>query len=145
MLIEFFIPTNRYRNGKPTHVDGWNEYIKAVNVNRYIGNAREQENVSHVEQWARVAMVQQRFNPPKAFAQLAITFVEPNRRRDVSNVYGGLKWVLDGLSRPRGSKRRGAGLIVDDSPKWVEVAPRVEIDPKRPGLKVQCSFVEGEE
>ena len=144
MLIEFFIPSNRYRNGKPTHVDGWNEYIKAVNVTRYAGNAREQENVRHVEQWARVAMAQQRFNPPKARAWLAVTFVEVNRRRDVSNVYGGLKWVLDGLSRPRGSKKRGAGLIVDDSPKWVEVLPRIEIDPARPGVRIYCHFPDGE-
>ena len=139
--ISFFIPSNRHRNGRPTHVDGWNEYIRAVNVNRYAGNAREQENVSHVEQWARAAMVQARFKPPEKRARLRITFIEVDRRRDVANVYGGLKWVLDGLSRPRGSKRRGAGLIVDDSGRWVDVSCAVEYDAARPGVAVECEFL----
>ena len=144
MGISFFIPSNRvHRNGKPTHMDGWNEFIKAVNVNRYAGNAREQENVRHVEQWARAAMVQARLKPPERRARLFVTFVEVNRRRDVANVYGGLKWLLDGLSRPRGTKRRGAGLIVDDSCKWVDVRTAVDYDPARPGVRVVCEY-EGE-
>ena len=141
MGISFFIPSNRFdRHGRPTHVDGWNEFIKAVNVNRYAGNAREQENVSHVEQFARAAMLQARYRPPERRARLFVTFVERDKRRDVSNVYGGLKWLLDGLSRPRGKKRHGAGLIVDDSCRWVEVSTAVDYDPKRPGVRVVCEF-----
>lgn len=30
--LEFFVPSNRLSpKGERTHVDGWNEYIKAVN------------------------------------------------------------------------------------------------------------------
>ena len=48
-----------------------------------------------------------------------VTFVEPNRRRDYSNIVGGgLKFLLDALSRPQGNKA-GAGAIYDDSQTWL--------------------------
>jgi len=63
-------------------------------------------------------------------------FIEVDGRRDVSNIYGGLKWLLDGLSKPRGIKTKGAGAIWDDSPKWVTVFPSVAIDKDNPGVDI---------
>lgn len=136
--LAFFVPSNRRDSrGRPTHVDGWNEYIHAVNKNRYAGAALERENVANVAQFARAAMRSSRYGGLEVPALVAVTFVEVDRRRDVSNVYGGLKWVLDGLTRPRGSKRLGAGLIVDDSPRWCEVTTALEVDRGRPGVRVR--------
>ena len=141
--LEFFVPSNRCdRQGRPTHVDGWNEYIKAQNKNRYVAAVMERENVENVAEHARAAMLQQRFEPLEVPALVTVTFVEINRRRDVPNVYGGLKWALDGLTRPRGRKYLGAGAIVDDSPKWCEVEPRLEVEPIRPGVKIRIEPLE---
>lgn len=135
--ITFWVPSNRTdRAGKATHVDGWNEFIHAANKGRMVGARLEAENVRNVERYARWAMARLEFAPIEGRALVVATFVEANQRRDVSNVYGGLKWLLDGLTRPRGSKRRGAGLIVDDSPRWCECEPHVEVDPTAPGVRV---------
>lgn len=143
MKLTVFIPSNRLdAKGKPTHVDGWNEYIKAQNKNRYVANALEQENVANVAVHTAAAMKSQGFYPLGVPALVRVTFIEVNQRRDVSNVYGGLKWVLDGLSRPRGSKRLGAGAIYDDSPRWCEVETHLEIDKAHPGVRVEIEPLE---
>lgn len=46
------------------------------------------------------------------------------RELDVPNLWGGAKLPIDALCQPRtfrGQVRPGAGLIVDDSPRWVEI------------------------
>ena len=142
--LHFFVPSNRTnKHGRPTHVDGWNEYIKAVNTHRMVGANLERENVKLVSEYAMVAMRNQRFRPPVVPCEVHVTFVEVNQRRDVPNVFGGLKWVLDGLSRPRGSKYLGAGAIFDDSPKWVTVHPHIRIDPSNPGVEIDVIPIGG--
>ena len=41
------------------------------------------------------------------------------RSQDEDNLQHQKKVILDGLSKPRGRKKIGASLIVDDSPNWV--------------------------
>lgn len=82
-------------------------------------------------------MRQASWTPPETHCFVYVTFIERDRRRDIPNVYGGLKWVLDGLSRPRGSKYDGAGAIVDDSQKWLTVVPMVAIDRQNPGVYIK--------
>ena len=74
---------------------------------------------------------------------VVIDFVEANRRRDVSNIYGGgCKYVLDALSRPRYDKhgkvtKMGAAAIYDDSVRWLaDCTPMVRVDPKKPGIEI---------
>ena len=136
--LEFFVPSNRIDpRGNRTHVDGWNEYIKAVNTSRYVGAARERENVHYVAAYAALAMRQADWTPPETHSLVYVTFIERDRRRDIPNVYGGLKWVLDGLSRPRGSKSDGTGANVDDSQKWLTVIPMVAINKENPGVYIK--------
>lgn len=136
--LEFFVPSNRLSpKGERTHVDGWNEYIKAVNTSRLVGARRERENVTLVADYASLAMRQASWPPPETHCLVYVTFIECDRRRDIPNVYGGLKWVLDGLSRPRGSKCVGASAIVDDSQKWLTVIPMVAIDRQNPGVHIK--------
>lgn len=143
--LEFFVPSNRRdRHGHPTHVDGFNEIIRANRHSRDYGCVRERENVSHVAACARRAMRAQHFGQPECKVRVRVTFVERDERRDLSNVYGGLKWVLDGLSRPRGSKKIGAGAIRDDSRRWVKVIPDVETDREAPGVRIEIETLEDE-
>lgn len=135
------IPSNRtFANGKPKAMDGLNEIIKHDRTHRIMGARVERENVEWCAWHIRQAMVQQHWKPmltkeDAVPVALYITFVEANARRDVPNIIGGgLKYVLDALSRPRGTKI-GTGAIYDDSPKWlVEIRPKIEIDPERPGI-----------
>lgn len=135
------IPSNRtFANGKPKAMDGLNEIIKHDRTHRIMGARIERENVEWCAWHIRQAMVQQHWQPMLTKEDavpvgLYITFVEANARRDVPNIIGGgLKYVLDALSRPRGTKI-GTGAIYDDSPKWlVEIRPKIEIDPERPGI-----------
>lgn len=138
--LRFFVPSNRCdARGRPTHVDGWNEYIRAVKRNRYVGASMERENLLNVCDYARAAMRATGYPPLGVPALVLVRFVEVNRRRDVPNVYGGLKWVLDGITRPRGPKLVGAGLIVDDSPAWCEAVPSLQVDRESPGVWIQVS------
>lgn len=135
------IPSNRtFANGRPKAMDGLNEIIKHDRTHRNMGARIERENVEWCAWHIKQAMVQQHWQPMLTKEDavpvgLYITFVEANARRDVPNIIGGgLKYVLDALSRPRGSKI-GTGAIYDDSPRWlVEVHPRIEIDPEAPGI-----------
>lgn len=62
--------------------------------------------------------------------EIFIIFYEPNRRRDVDNVYSAQKYILDGLVR--------AGVLQGDGQRWVrDVIPRIEIDAARPRVQVR--------
>lgn len=136
--LKFFVPSNRLGSRGVTHLDGMNEIINANRTNRYVGAKQERENVANVQAFAEVAMRQQHWLPlNRRKAHVKVTFVEVDARRDVSNIYGGLKFVLDGLSHPRGSKTLGAGAIWDDSPKWVECEAHVRIDKDNPGAEIE--------
>ena len=138
-LLGVWIPSNRtFANGKPKAMDGLNEIIKHDRTNRFIGARIERENVEWCAWHIRQAMQRQHWKPMLTKEDavpvgLRITFTEANARRDIPNIIGGgLKYVLDALSRPRGTKI-GTGAIYDDSPKWlVEIQPRIEVDPERP-------------
>lgn len=135
--LVFFVPSNRTdKQGRPTHVDGMNEIIRANRTNKYVGAKQERQNVALVRDYCVAAMYLKGWKPLEVKARVYVRFVEVNARRDVGNIYGGLKWVLDGLTRPRGAKD-GAGAIVDDSQKWVEVVPSVSVDRDRPGVWIR--------
>lgn len=139
--LSVWIPTNRrYKSGKPKAMDGLNEIIRYNRTNVNMAARIEREDIEWCSVYIKQAMLRYGWKPmrdaEKAVPVVAyITFVEANARRDVPNIIGGgLKYVLDALSRPRGSKI-GTGAIYDDSPRWlVEVHPRIEIDPEAPGI-----------
>ena len=137
--LNVFVPSNRYgKRGKPLGVDGWNEIIKAFKSHRMKGQNLLTVNAMRVAEFTSAAMREQRFRPPTCPCEVHVTFVEVDEKRDVQNVYGGgLKWVLDGLSRPRGAKYYGAGAIFDDSPTYLRnVYPHIRIDPNNPGVEI---------
>lgn len=147
--LRVWIPTNRtYKDGRPKAMDGLNELIDANRSGYQVGAAIEKENLEWCYYFIKRAMGGQGWRPMQNWADavpcdVLITFVEANRRRDVSNIYGGgCKYVLDALSRTRYDRsgrvtKLGAAAIYDDSVRWlVDCTPMVRVDPKKPGIDV---------
>ena len=141
--LRVWIPTNRrYRDGRPKAMDGLNEIIADNRAHRNKGARIERENVEWCSWYVIKAMRMWRWKPMRdkesaAPVKVFVTFVEANDKRDVSNIVGGgLKYLLDALSRPRGSKG-GASAIYDDSSRWLkQITPTIRIDPEAPGIYV---------
>lgn len=134
--LGFFVPSNRCTNkGNLRGLDGFNEIIAANRTGYRVGAKQERENLHHVMTFARAAMISLKFEPIETKAQVDITLIEPNERRDVSNVIAASKYILDALTRPRG-KKPGVGLIVDDSPKWCEVNVSVQVKQGKAGAYI---------
>lgn len=85
-----------------------NEYISKLNGNRYMANYFKQA-VERDLVWTIKA------SPMKPIDKPCIVYVvyhEPDRRRDVDNIYSANKFILDAL--------RKAGIIKNDSQKYVK-------------------------
>lgn len=92
----------------PHRLPGLNEYIEAMNRNRYIGNKMKREYTDLVHHVAKAAKLGH-FTEP---ITIGWTFWEPNSRRDPDNITFAKKFILDGLKE--------AGVITDDSQKWIK-------------------------
>ena len=147
--LHVWIPSNRtYDSGKPKAMDGLNEMIDDNRTDRQMGARVEKDNVEWCTFFIRRAMHSQHWRPmdDKRHAkpcEVILEFVEVNRRRDVSNIVGGgMKYVLDALSRTRYDKRGkvtklGAAAIYDDSVRWLtDCTTRIRVDPLKPGINV---------
>lgn len=89
----------------PARLPGLNEIIEANRTNRYEG-AKQKEIADML-----VAFHAKRIKPLESPCVVKIRFIEPNKKRDIDNIYSGAKFVLDGL--------RKAGILKNDSQKWV--------------------------
>lgn len=70
-----------------------------------------------------VAIYARGLEPIQTDCEIYIIFTEPNRKRDVDNVYSAMKYILDGLKNAR--------IIKDDSPKWVrDIHPSIRYGDK---------------
>ena len=141
--LRVWIPSNRtYDNGRPKAMDGLNEIIDSNRAHRHKGARVERENVEWCAHYIILAMRRQKWAPMRTRetavpARVRITFVETGRRRDVPNIYGGgLKYVLDALTRAQG-KKVGSAAIYDDSVAWLaECMPSIRVDKNRPGIEI---------
>ena len=80
----------------------------------------------------------QGFEPVDYPATFTYLFVEPDARRDPSNIVaGGVKFIEDGLQE--------AGLLSNDSQKFVkEIIVAWKVDPDRPGALLEVKRAEDE-
>ncbi len=121
MKTDFFIPVR---------FPSLNEYIGAMNRNRYLGNKMKQENTDLV---SIAATGVKKFDKP---VNISFIYYEPNNRRDVDNVVFAKKFILDGLVR--------AGVLQDDSQKWVrDITDSVKVTkiPHKVGVYVRLEEV----
>lgn len=141
-VLEFFIPTNRTtKNGLPAPLDGLNELVAAERA-KY-GPSLKRRNGRHAEASCIYAMRESGWECPKTRCVVKLTFVEPHDRRDPDNIFGGAKFILDGIIKPRGRKEYGAGAIEDDSQRWIVLRyGDIEIDPDNVGCKVRIETME---
>lgn len=139
--LRIWIPTNRhYASGAPKGMDGWNEIVRQNRRGKQFAAKCERENVTWCAWYVKQAMLEQGWKPmhdelAAVRCQLMITFWEPNRMRDVPNIYGQTKYAIDALTARH---RYGAGAIYDDSQRWMSphIDMKVEVDKKRVGIAI---------
>lgn len=137
--LRFFVPTNRRdKKGHLAPLDGLNELVRADRTGYHYGNKVKRENGRNAEVSCLVAMRESGWRVPDCRCTVTLSFVEPHRRRDPDNVYGGAKFILDGITEPKGSRGYGAGAIHDDSQKWMRLVldPDIGVDPQHVGCWV---------
>lgn len=146
--LEFFVPSNRVdKRGRPTHMDGINDIVGAARANAYLSAKKKREDTEWVASFARRAMRDGGWAVPSCPVSVETIWYETSPSRDLDNVYGGVKYVLDALCTPaRWSEKRGTytrnpfgcGAIVDDSRKFVsQLAFGVMVDKRNPGVLVR--------
>ena len=137
--LRFFVPTNRFdKRGRKAPLDGLNELVRADRSGWRYGSVRKRENGQNAEAACAVAMRGQGWECPDCRCVVTLHFVEPHARRDPDNVFGGAKFILDGITEPRGSRTYGAGAIHDDSQKYMTLVldPVIEVDKEHVGCMV---------
>lgn len=85
-----------------------NEYISKLNSNKYMANYFKQ-SVERDLVWTIKASDMKPIDKP---CIVYVVYHEPDRRRDVDNIYSANKFILDAL--------RKAGIIKNDSQKYVK-------------------------
>ena len=115
----------------PGRLPGMNEIVNAARHNRFAGAKQKRDETERCALWA---MPLKPFNEP---VRLSIRWIEPNMRRDVDNISGGIKFILDGLVT--------AGKLPDDSRKWVKgIAHEFpESDSKNPRIEISLETATG--
>lgn len=99
------------KRGKVAPWPSTNDYIHTINVNRYAGNAMKRKYTDIACVAAQMAMAAQGWECPDKPVAIEFIWQETSHRRDLDNIRGGAKFVLDGLVQ--------AGAIKDDSQRYV--------------------------
>lgn len=100
-----------------------NEYINAERRNRFSGASMKKR---YTEKVARAAS-----NIPVFTSPVGISFlwIEPNKKRDLDNIYFGKKFILDGLVK--------AGVIANDNQSHVvSLSDSISYDKEHPRIEV---------
>lgn len=143
--LEFFVPTNRTdKRGNQAPLDGLNELVEAERLGYRVGNRVKRRNGRNAEASCIYAMMESGWRCPDRKCRVTLTFVEPHRRRDPDNIFGGAKFILDGITKKRGKRSYGAGAIVDDSQRWIELEfGPILVDRDNVGCHVRIETVDG--
>lgn len=134
--LEFFVPFQKGRDGKPRPHPGTNELVEARGINRYAYAGLKRTYTRLAMSYAYEAAAKARWRAPEGPVRVLLEWREANRRRDPDNVRGGCKWLLDGIVK--------AGALRNDSQRYVaEIYDRFTVDKENPGVMV--ALVEKEE
>lgn len=107
-------------------LDGLNAYTKANRSNMYAGAKMKKDNETVVAYYIRKHKVKKVVGYP---ISLKITWVEPDRRRDLDNISFATKFILDALVKK--------GIIPNDNQKYVTaIEHHVKVDKERPRVEV---------
>ena|GEM_PF-538776 len=127
--LEFFIHAPKI-GGVQKPWASINDWMHAMNVNRFKGNDLKKYYTGIAAEYAHEAALQAGWKTPDVRVDLRIVWHEVNARRDPDNIMGGIKFVLDGIVK--------AGLIHDDSQKHIRGIHHddIVIDKQDPGAMV---------
>ena len=107
---------------------GLNDYTNACRGHRSLG-AQIKKNETEKAMWAIKAAHLKSFEKP---VSVSIRWVEKDRRRDPDNVTFAAKFIMDAIV--------GAGIIPDDSQKWVRsITNEIAVDKDNPRVEVHIS------
>ncbi len=107
----------------PGRLPGTNEIIEAAK-SHYEVYAKMKDEYTNMVAWLAKKL------PKYDCISLAITWYEPNEKRDPDNVMGGQKFILDGLVR--------AGTIPNDTKKHIKSITHIpELDRQNPRVEVE--------
>jgi len=111
----------------PGRLPGLNEMIDAAKQGR---GKYQPYNTMKNEYTNMVAWLAKKFTACKGQVDIAITWHEPNQRRDLDNIMAGQKFILDGLVR--------AGTLPNDSQKYINsITHKFETDKENPRIEVK--------
>ena len=109
----------------PGPLPGSNEIIGAALTNRHKYSRMKNLWEREIGWSAKLAKIK----PPLTAVTLHCLWVEPNRRRDKSNVRGAVKWIEDALVE--------CGVLMGDGWKHIEgFRDEFRVDVKNPGVYV---------
>ena len=114
----------------PGRLPGLNEIIAAAKQGRgkYQPYALMKEQYTSEIGWLAKKL------PRYSRVDITITWYEPNLRRDLDNITGGQKFILDGLVR--------GGVIRDDSQRYINsIEHRFEVDRDNPRVEIEIQEV----
>lgn len=90
----------------PGRMPGLNDFIGAMNRNRFIGNKMKRENTELV-----TLLAKSKLNRIQYPVTIRFVWHEPNNRRDPDNIIFAKKFILDGLVE--------AGILPNDTQEWI--------------------------
>jgi hypothetical protein len=119
----------------PGALPGMNEFIGAMNSNRFAGAHLKKKFTRLVAEYV-IANRVPKYDCPVG---ISIDWYEKNLRRDPDNIAGGgTKIILDALS---GRSDLGTGTIPDDGRKWVKAISHNFMDPDKTNPRIEITIV----
>lgn len=98
----------------PTRLAGLNEYIAAINRNKYIGNKLKQDTEDticlYISRAVSIGALSQITEYPVA---VNFEWHEKTRRRDLDNIVSAKKFILDALQKSKILKGDGQKYVAD--------------------------------
>lgn len=138
LMFRICAPKKYNKNGQIKPWPGMNEMIKADRTNYHVGNALKQTYTTISQIAASIAVTQHGWQTPDEPCDITLIWHEPHNRRDPDNIYGGAKFVLDGM--------RDAGVIKDDKQKYIhQLTNLIDVDKENPGVTVIVTAIEGDD
>jgi Holliday junction resolvase RusA-like endonuclease len=115
----------------PGRLPGMNDIIEAAKK----GRGKYQPYNIMKEQYTETIMWHAKKLPKFGKVNISITWYEKDARRDIDNIMGGQKFIMDSLVK--------IGTIKDDSQKYVKsINHQFEIDRKNPRIEILVEEVE---
>lgn len=114
-------------------LNGTNEIIKAAAYNRFAGGAmRKRDKMRCAEEIAAQNLVlKSRYANA---VRVSFAWIEPNGKRDIDNVTGGQKVILDALVM--------CGVIPNDTREWVQEISHTFPPPSKSNPRIEVTIEE---